>query len=49
MQLNEGESDLMTSWDEVQVLLPEIEPITDNDGQVIIEPEARAKESFETH
>jgi len=49
MQVNEGESDLMASWDEIEVLIPFIEPKKDDFNGGLIAPEKRAKNAFENY
>lgn len=49
MQLNEGESDLMASFEEIDPIIRYVEPITDQSGKVIQKPEDRARQAFEKY
>ena len=42
MQLNEGESDLMASFEEVDPIVKYVEPLTDTSGNITQTPDERA-------
>ena len=47
MQLNDGDSDLMASWDEVQPLLNFVKEVKDEEGKVVHDKLARMKKAFD--
>ena len=49
MQLNDGESDLMASFEEVELMMNFIQPLKDEAGNVTLSRENRAKQAFEKY
>lgn len=49
MILNDGESDLMASWEELEVILNYVEPLKNENGEVTVNQHDRAKQAFDKH